>query len=122
MRVRRTVYSVLPAELRELFLNLHFDFPDPRRHHHVDEGELREVDLRIGGPDRVPFPRRDDAQEVHIKGIFDDKGRMMVIICHNTDLGDGWEQEGVDPGYFREYAEKWSYPLGINILTYAMTH
>ena len=31
-----------------------------------------------------------------IKGIFDDKGRMMVIICHNTDLGDGWEREGED--------------------------
>ena len=31
---------------------------------------------------------------VHYKGIFDDKGRMMAIICHNTDLGDGWEREG----------------------------
>jgi hypothetical protein len=47
---------------------------------------------------------------------------MMAIICHNTDLGDGWEREGVDPGYFKEMSEKWSYPLGINILTYAMTH
>jgi uncharacterized protein DUF4159 len=65
---------------------------------------------------------RWDAPEPHYKGIFDDKRRMMVIICHNTDLGDGWEREGVDPGYFKEMSEKWSYPLGINIVTYAMTH
>jgi hypothetical protein len=65
---------------------------------------------------------RWDAQEPHYRGLFDDNGRMMAIICHNTDLGDGWEREGVDPGYFKEMSEKWSYPLGINIVTYAMTH
>jgi hypothetical protein len=65
---------------------------------------------------------RWDAPEPHYKGIFDDKGRMMAIICHNTDVGDGWEREGVDPGYFKEFSERWSYPLGINIVTYAMTH
>lgn len=59
---------------------------------------------------------------VHYQGISDDAGRLMVIICHNTDLGDGWEQEGVDPWYFKEYSEKKSYPMGINIVTYAMTH
>ncbi|MBS0262957.1 MAG: DUF4159 domain-containing protein [Planctomycetes bacterium] len=65
---------------------------------------------------------RPDAPEAHYKAIFDDKGRMMVIICHNTDLGDGWEREGEDTRYFKEFSEKWAYPLGINILTYAMTH
>lgn len=65
---------------------------------------------------------RWDAQEPHYRALFDDKGRMMAIICHNTDLGDGWEREGEDPNYFREMSEKWAYPLGINIVTYAMTH
>jgi Domain of unknown function (DUF4159) len=63
-----------------------------------------------------------DSRTVHYKGIFDDKGRMMVIICHNTDLGDGWEREGEDEWYFREFSEKKAYPMGINIVTYAMTH
>ncbi len=40
------------------------------------------------------------SETVHYKGIFDDKGRMMVIICHNTDLGDGWEREGEERGLF----------------------
>jgi hypothetical protein len=62
------------------------------------------------------------SEEVHYKGVFDDKGRMMMIICHNTDLGDGWEEEGTDPWYFREFSEKYAYPLGINILFYALTH
>ncbi len=65
---------------------------------------------------------REDAQEVHYKAIYDDKGRMIVIICHNTDLGDGWEREGENEWYFHEFSEKKAYPLGINIVFYAMTH
>jgi hypothetical protein len=65
---------------------------------------------------------RYDASEAHYRAIFDDKGRIMTIICHNTDLGDGWEREGVDPEYFHQFSEKYSYPMGINIVVYAMTH
>ena len=63
-----------------------------------------------------------DTRNVHYRGISDDKNRLMVIICHNTDLGDGWEREGEDPRYFQEFSEKKAYPMGINIVTYAMTH
>jgi len=65
---------------------------------------------------------RADAREAHYKACYDDKGRMMMIACHNTDLGDGWEREGEDEWYFREFSEKKSYPLGINILFYHLTH
>lgn len=65
---------------------------------------------------------RWDAQTPHYRAVFDDKKRMVMIICHNTDLGDGWEEEGTDPWYFREFSEKYAYPLGINILFYALTH
>lgn len=65
---------------------------------------------------------RSDAREAHIRGISDDQGRLMVIACHNTDLGDGWEREGVSAYYFHEFSEKKAYPLGINIVFYAMTH
>ena len=65
---------------------------------------------------------REDAREVHYKAIYDDKGRMMAIICHNTDLGDGWEREGENEWYFHEFSETKAYPLGINIVFYAMTH
>ena len=65
---------------------------------------------------------RWDAQVPHYRALFDDSGRMMAIICHNTDLGDGWEREGEDPEYFRQFSETKSYPMGINIIFYAMTH
>ena len=45
----------------------------------------------------------------------------MVLVCHNTDLGDGWEEEATDPYYFSEFSEKKAYPLGINIVFYVMT-
>ena len=65
---------------------------------------------------------RADSHEVHHRALFDDKGRMMVIATHNMDNGDGWEREGESPEYFRRFSEKISYPLGINIIFYAMTH
>ena len=64
---------------------------------------------------------RADAQKVHYKALFDDRGRMMAILCHNTDLADGWERVGVDETYFREYSEKKAYPMGINIIFFALT-
>jgi len=56
------------------------------------------------------------------RAIVDDAGRIMVFICHNTDLGDGWEREGENSWYFEEFSVKKAYPMGINIVTYAMTH
>ncbi len=63
-----------------------------------------------------------DTSVPHYRAIRDDTNRIMVFICHNTDLGDGWEQEAEDPWYFEEFSVKKAYPLGINIVTYAMTH
>lgn len=71
---------------------------------------------------RGRLTERSDAMEAHYRAYFDDQDRIMVFICHNTDLGDGWEREGVDRGYFETYSEPFAYPLGINIVTYAMTH
>ncbi|MBL9173047.1 MAG: DUF4159 domain-containing protein [Verrucomicrobiales bacterium] len=63
-----------------------------------------------------------DTRTVHHRGISDDKGRLMVLATHNTDNGDGWEREGEDGYFFRQFSEKISYPLGINIVFYVMTH
>lgn len=65
-------------------------------------------------------PEGDEAP--HFYGMFDNSGRLMALLCHNNDIGDGWEREGEEKEYFQLYSEKWSYPLGINIVTYAMTH
>ena len=64
----------------------------------------------------------EECHDVHFKGVFDDKGRMMVFIAHNTDNGDGWEREGENQYFFQEFSEKRAFPLGINVIFYSMTH
>jgi hypothetical protein len=63
-----------------------------------------------------------NTRDVHFRAILDDQHRIMVLICHNTDNGDGWEEEGADPWFFSTFSEKKNYPLAINIIVYAMTH
>ncbi|MHC4583401.1 MAG: DUF4159 domain-containing protein [Planctomycetota bacterium] len=87
-----------------------------------EKPQIPSIGAAIQGRDYGITWEREDAQIPYYKAIYDDKGRMMAIICHNTDLGDGWEREGEDEWYFREFSEKKAYPLGINIVFYAMTH
>lgn len=54
------------------------------------------------------------------KGIFDDQGRLMVLVNHNVDLGDSWEHTG-DYSYPRYYSIL-GYKLGINYIVYSLTH
>ena len=61
-----------------------------------------------------------DGYEAKWRGIYDDKGRLLVAICHNMDLGDSWEHAD-NP----HYAEKFSalgIRIGINYVVYSMTH
>lgn len=64
----------------------------------------------------------EECRDMHVRAIYDEKGRIMVIATHNCDNGDGWEREGEDDGFFHEFSEKRAYPLGINIIFYLMTH
>lgn len=65
---------------------------------------------------------RVDAKEAHYRGLFDDRGRLMAIFCHNTDLGDGWERANESEYYYREFSLKKAYPMGINIVVHALSH
>jgi hypothetical protein len=68
------------------------------------------------------FHEGEECRELHIRGMTDDKGRLMIVACHNTDYGDGWERETEDDYFFHRFAENISFPMGINIIFYAMTH
>ncbi len=56
----------------------------------------------------------------HWRGIFDDKGRIMVAMCFNQDNGDAWEW--ADSPQYPEKAASQAYRIGINYMIYAMTH
>ena len=53
--------------------------------------------------------------------LLDDKGRIMVLMTHNTDIGDSWEREGEDPRFFFSFSPS-GYAVGVNVVLYAMTH
>jgi hypothetical protein len=55
------------------------------------------------------------------RGIADRRGRLMVVMLHNTDIPDGWEREGEDPEYFYRFSPD-AYAVGINFVLYAMAH
>ena len=52
---------------------------------------------------------------------MDAHGRIMVLMTHNTDVGDSFEREGDDPQYFLTMSVP-GYAYGINALLYALTH
>jgi hypothetical protein len=54
------------------------------------------------------------------RAIKDDRGRVMVAICHNMHLGDAWEWAD-DPRYPEKFASL-AFRLGINYVMYGMTH
>jgi hypothetical protein len=61
-----------------------------------------------------------DGYEARWRGIYDGKGRLMVAICHNMDLGDAWEWSD-DPAY----PEKWAglaYRIAMNYFVYDLSH
>jgi hypothetical protein len=78
---------------------------------------------------QVPGPRymqtgltyeRSDGATPHWRGIRDEQGRWMVLISHNIDYGEGWEQAD-NPSYPEDFTRQ-AYEVAIDYLLYAMTH
>jgi Domain of unknown function (DUF4159) len=68
----------------------------------------------------ITYQKGPTGKRPHWRCIRDDKGRIIVAICHNMDLGDAWENSD-DP----KYEEKWAslaYRVGMNYFVYDLTH
>jgi hypothetical protein len=72
---------------------------------------------RFLGGGRYPPGAKDNPKW---RAVRDDRGRIMIAICHNTDVADAWEFAD-DPRY-PEALVSASYRLTINYVVYAMTH
>jgi hypothetical protein len=68
-------------------------------------------------PEGLPKVHEHDGRPPQAFGIFYG-GRLVVLYTYETDLGDGWEDEGVhdDPPEVREQALR----MGVNIFLYAL--
>jgi len=62
-----------------------------------------------------------ETETPHMRAIFDDDGRLLVLMTHNTDIADGWEREMDDDAYFQLFSPD-AYAIGINVLMWSMTH
>jgi hypothetical protein len=61
-----------------------------------------------------------DGYRPAVRGIFDDKGRLMVVINWNTDLGDAWEW--AENPYYPLRFSTYAYQMGVNFIIYGMSH
>jgi len=65
--------------------------------------------------------RGSDSAQPHARGIADSRGRLILLMTHNTDFGDSYEREGDSPEYFIAFGPR-GYAFGINAILYALTH
>jgi hypothetical protein len=65
--------------------------------------------------------RGADSAQAHFRVIRDARGRIIVVMTHNTDIADSWEREGEDPGFFQQFSPD-GYAFGINVILHATTH
>jgi hypothetical protein len=123
-------YHNVPSEWQVFIASMKKVFPD-RPIVEITSGDpifhtVYDLDERVQVPgwqwyrSRRTYEAGDTGKTPHWRAIFDDKGRVMVAICHNMDLGDAWEWSD-DP----RYPEKWAtlaYQIAMNYFVYDLTH
>lgn len=107
-------YRMIDIPNGHMILNMLYHVPRIWQMPHVDHwyttsGETSELGL--------------DSLDPSFRAIVDEDDHILVVMTHNTDIADGWEEEG--PPHQQAYLDTFSarsYALGINIYLYALTH
>jgi hypothetical protein len=104
-------------------------FPDRPIEDVSADDAVYSLPYEIGERLQVPGPgymgsgmlyERYDGVTPHWRGIRDGAGRWMVMISHNIDYGEGWEQAD-NPAYPEPFTGQ-AYEVAVNYLIYGMTH
>ena len=115
-QMERVFPDLKPVDLpltHELFLSV---FPL------TEKPQVCSVAMALHGREQGITWERPDGKQVHYWGLTDPKsGRLMAVLCHNTDLADGWERGKHSAWYAEEFSEKRAWPMGINIVFHALT-
>jgi hypothetical protein len=86
-----------------------------------EKPQVPSIHLALARRDEGVTWEREDGKEPHYRGLVNDQGRLLAILCHNTDLADGWEREGIDEYFTQEFSLKKAFPMGINIIVFALS-
>jgi hypothetical protein len=84
--------------------------------------DVKEI-LQVPAIDNYRYGGRtweQDGYVPYLKGVFDNEGRLMVVINGNTDLGDAWEW-AEQPDYPLKFST-YAFQMGVNFIVYAMSH
>jgi Domain of unknown function (DUF4159) len=103
-------------------------FPDRPIEDLQDNDEIFHVLYDIGARFQVPGEQYVNTGRTYEKdgyvpkwrAIRDDRGRIMVAICHNMHLGDAWEWADM-PEYPENFASM-AFRVGLDYIMYGMTH
>lgn len=99
--------SIVDVSQEDSIMSMHFD---------VDHSEPIPGLMAV----RYGYTYEHDGYTPSWKGIYDDEGRLMVIINFNVDLGDAWEL--ADEGWYPERYTSAAYRYGVNYVLYSLTH
>lgn len=112
-RVRAQLKKVLPdSEAKDLPLT------HPIFHSYFDISEVIQVPGVAALVRGVTYEK--GGVTPHYMGVEDGNGRLMIFLTRNCDLGDAWEWIN-DSRYPVRYGLV-AYKVGINVVTYAMSH
>jgi uncharacterized protein DUF4159 len=91
------------------------DIPEDDALHHI----MFDLDKRTQIPGERHLYRGMEGPP-HWRGIYDDSGRLIVALNHNSDMGDAWEH--ADDAHYPAPMTATAYRFGVNYVIYAMTH
>lgn len=66
------------------------------------------------------YEKDESGRPEHWRAIYDNKGRVVIAICHNMDMGDAWEHSD-NPRYPEKMASL-AYRIAMNYFVYDLTH
>ena len=116
------------ADWERFLAGMRMVFPDRPIEDLQDNDEIFHVLYDIGARFQVPGEQfvntgrtyEKDGYVPKWRAIRDDKGRIMVAICHNMHLGDAWEWADM-PEYPERFASM-AFRVGLDYIMYGMTH
>jgi len=117
-----------PQEWARFLVGMQQVFPDRPIRDIPPEDEIFHVLYDLEPGEQIPGvqmlytgnPAEQGGVTPHWRGIYDDDGRLMVMINFNMDLGDAWEHAD-----WPEYPERYTamaYRMALNYIIYSMTH
>lgn len=99
------------------FVDLTLDNPIYSAYYNIDHVEMTPAINNTIQKTECPW---DPLCYTQVKGMYDDEGRLMMVVNWNTDLGDAWEW-AESPAYPLELST-YAFEMGTNLIVYAMSH